>query len=79
MSNSGHGIKDPDRAEQEHKRIEWGLQEIPVLRELTERFANERPLQGIRMSGYLHILTETANLAHTLKSAERFTGRLNAP
>lgn len=62
-------IKDPALAKQGHKRIEWALQEMPVLRGLAERFSKQRPLQGIRISGCLHITTETANLAHTLKAA----------
>jgi adenosylhomocysteinase len=56
-------------AGQGDQRIEWALQEMPVLRELAARFSKERPLQGIRMSGCLHITTETANLALTLKAA----------
>ena len=56
-------------AEQGDQRIKWALQEMPVLRELAARFSRERPLQGIRMSGCLHITTETANLALTLKAA----------
>ena len=62
-------IKNLALAEQGHDRIEWALREMPVLRSLTERFGKNRPLQGIRMSGCLHITTETANLARTLKAA----------
>jgi adenosylhomocysteinase len=42
---------------------------MPVLRQLAGRLSSERPLQGIRISGCLHITTETANLARTLKAA----------
>jgi adenosylhomocysteinase len=56
-------------ARQGKQRIEWALQEMPVLRQLTARFSNKRPLQGIRVSGCLHITTETANLALALKAA----------
>lgn len=69
MHNPSADIKDPILADQGQKRIEWALQEMPVLRVLSKRFSQERPLQGIRMSGCLHITTETANLARTLKSA----------
>ncbi len=62
-------IHDPSLAEQGQRRIEWALQEMPVLQELASRFTKEQPLQGIRMSGCLHITTETANLAVTLKKA----------
>jgi adenosylhomocysteinase len=40
---------------------------MPVLRAIRERFAREKPLQGIRVSACLHVTTETANLMHTLQ------------
>jgi len=68
--NSTHcDIKDPALAAQGMARIDWAWQEMPVLRLLEQRFAETRPLQGIRLSGCLHITTETANLARTLKAA----------
>jgi adenosylhomocysteinase len=66
---NGFDINDPTLAEQGDKRIEWALREMPVLRGLAARFSTERPLEGVRISGCLHITTETANLARTLKSA----------
>ena len=69
MNETGCDIRDPALAGQGDRRIEWALQEMPVVRELAARFSKERPLQGIRMSGCLHITTETANLALTLKAA----------
>jgi len=68
MNASGCDIRDPALAEQGEARIQWALQEMPVLRGLTTRFAGERPLQGVRMGGCLHITTETAALALTLKA-----------
>ena len=62
-------IADVALADTGQRRIEWALQEMPVLRGLRERFGRERPLQGLRLSGCLHITTETANLARTLKAA----------
>ena len=62
----GFDIRDADLAEQGEKRIEWARREMPVLRELAARFEKTRPLQGVRISGCLHITTETANLARTL-------------
>ena len=50
-------------------RIEWALKEMPVVRGLLARFEATRPLAGVRISGCLHITTETANLARTLKAA----------
>jgi adenosylhomocysteinase len=49
------------------KRIEWASREMPVIRLIKERFAKEKPLKGVRISGCLHITTETANLALALK------------
>jgi adenosylhomocysteinase len=40
---------------------------MPVIRLIGERFAKEKPLKSIRISGCLHITTETANLALALK------------
>ena len=61
-----YDIKDPTLAEGGRRRIDWAEREMPVLRQIRERFAKERPLKGIRMSACLHVTTETANLAQTL-------------
>jgi adenosylhomocysteinase len=63
---SNYDIKDIKQAEGGRRRIEWAEREMPVLRQIRERFAKERPLQGLRLSACLHVTTETANLAHTL-------------
>jgi adenosylhomocysteinase len=39
---------------------------MPVLAQIRERFAKERPLAGVRLSACLHVTSETANLARTL-------------
>jgi adenosylhomocysteinase len=70
MTNPGDfDIEDPALAAAGCKRIEWAWQEMPVLRGLKARFSEEQPLRGIHLSGCLHITTETANLARTLKAA----------
>jgi adenosylhomocysteinase len=63
-----YDIKDIDLAPAGRLRIEWAEREMPVLRLIRERFAEEKPLQGVRLSGCLHITTETANLARTLQA-----------
>lgn len=68
MTNNSHDIKDLSLADQGRDRIGWALTEMPVLRAIHQRFANERPLAGARISVCLHITTETANLARTLKA-----------
>ncbi len=50
------------------KRILWADNDMPVLQLVRKRFASEKPLQGVRLSGCLHITAETANLARTLKA-----------
>jgi adenosylhomocysteinase len=62
-----YDIKDSSLAEAGKQRIEWAAREMPVIKIIRERFAKEKPLKGIRISGCLHITTETANLALTLK------------
>ena len=61
-------VRDISLAPRGKDRIEWAAKEMPVLRLIRERFSKDQPLKGIRMSGCLHITTETANLAITLKA-----------
>ncbi|GAC1621729.1 MAG: adenosylhomocysteinase [Ktedonobacteraceae bacterium] len=61
-------IKDGSLSARGKDRIEWAAKDMPVLRLIRERFEKDKPLQGVRMSGCLHITTETANLAITLKA-----------
>ncbi len=63
-----HDIKDPKLAEGGRRRIEWAAKEMPVLKLIKERFAKERPLDGLRVSACLHVTTETANLAQALQA-----------
>ena len=62
-------IKDASLADKGELRIEWALAEMPVIKNLMQQLAVTRPLDGLRMSACLHITTETANLARTLKAA----------
>lgn len=69
MTTSTRGdVKDISFAPRGKDRIEWAAKEMPVLRLIRERFLKDKPLKGVRMSGCLHITTETANLAITLKA-----------
>ncbi|HEV2579284.1 MAG TPA: adenosylhomocysteinase [Ktedonobacteraceae bacterium] len=69
MTTSTKGdVKDLFLAARGKDRIEWAAKEMPVLRLIRDRFASDQPLKGVRMSGCLHITTETANLAITLKA-----------
>ena len=60
-------LKDIALANEGMKRIDWASREMPVLNLIKERFQKEQPLKGLRLSACLHITTETANLALTLK------------
>ncbi len=64
-----HDIAHPEQAAAGWRRIEWAWQEMPVLRDLHDELARTRPLTGLRISGCLHITTETANLARVLQAA----------
>jgi len=60
-------IKDPSLAEDGKQKIEWASHEMPVVKLIRDKFVEEKPLKGIRISACLHITTETANLALTLR------------
>jgi adenosylhomocysteinase len=61
-------VKDLSLADEGRLRIEWAERDMPVLRRIGERFSSEKPLAGIRVGACLHVTTETANLAMTLKA-----------
>ncbi|MDO8426557.1 MAG: adenosylhomocysteinase [Deltaproteobacteria bacterium] len=60
-------VKDLNLSGMGKKRIEWAELDMPVLRRVKENFSRKKPLKGIRISACLHVTTETANLAITLK------------
>jgi len=68
MVKKEYDIKDISLASKGLSRIRWAEQEMPVLRLVRERFAQEQPLRGIRIAACLHVTTETANLMHTLQT-----------
>jgi adenosylhomocysteinase len=61
-------IKNTSLAEGGRYRIEWAGTEMPVLKQIYERFKVEQPLKGIRVSACLHVTAETANLMRTLQA-----------
>jgi len=62
-----HEVKDLSYATLGKQRIEWAAREMPVIKQIREQFAKDKPLQGLRMVTCCHVTTETANLAITLK------------
>ena len=66
-TNSPGDVKDITLASEGVRRINWAEREMPVLRQIKERFIKEKPLKGLRIAGCLHVTSETANLAITLR------------
>src|SRR5215204_4543442 len=61
-------VKDLALAAEGVRRIAWADRQMPVLAAIRERFEREQPLAGYRLAACLHVTTETANLARTLKA-----------
>ncbi|MCU0537514.1 MAG: adenosylhomocysteinase [Hydrococcus sp. Prado102] len=61
-------IKDISLAPKGKQRIEWAGREMPVLAQIRDRFAKEKPFAGIRLVACCHVTTETAHLAIALKA-----------
>jgi adenosylhomocysteinase len=66
--SQSYDVKDLSLAPAGLNRLHWAEREMPVLRLIRERFGQERPLEGIRLSACLHVTTETANLMRTLQA-----------
>jgi adenosylhomocysteinase len=64
---SAYDVKDISLAAKGKDRIEWADQWMPVLQLIRKRFSKEKPLAGVRIAACLHVTTETANLAITLR------------
>src|SRR5687767_3640202 len=62
-----YDVKDIALSARGVDRITWAQQTMPVLELIRARFKKEKPLEGIRIAACLHVTTETANLATTLR------------
>jgi len=61
-------VADMSLAEKGEESIYVAARKMPVTcKILRERFAAEKPLEGLKIAGCLHVTKETANLALTLK------------
>jgi adenosylhomocysteinase len=67
LTKGEYDIKDISLAQLGRERIEWASREMPVVRQIREEFAREKPFKDIRISACLHVTTETANLALALR------------
>jgi len=68
MTIQKYEIKDLNLSEAGEEKINWASSQMPVLKQIRERFLKEKPLANIRLSACCHVTTETANLAITLKA-----------
>ncbi|MBW2072458.1 MAG: adenosylhomocysteinase [Deltaproteobacteria bacterium] len=63
-----YDVRDLELAATGSNRVEWAAQNMPVLNALKERFARDKPLEGVRIAACLHVTTETACLMQTLRA-----------
>jgi adenosylhomocysteinase len=63
-----YDVNDINLADKGALRVEWARRDMPVLNAIRDRFEREKPLKGLRLAACLHVTTETAVLAATLKS-----------
>src|SRR6186713_153182 len=63
---AGAVIADAALAGEGEARIGWAEGQMPVLRSIRGRFAQERPLEGVSVAACLHVTAETAVLVRTL-------------
>lgn len=68
LSLPKHEVKDLSLAPLGKQRIQWAAREMPVLAQIRERFAQEKPFAGLRLVACCHITTETANLTLALQA-----------
>jgi adenosylhomocysteinase len=61
-------VKDMKLAAAGQDLIEWAAREMPVLNLIRQRFSEEQPLKGKKLSACLHVTSETANLMLALKA-----------
>ncbi|MDP2586472.1 MAG: adenosylhomocysteinase [Candidatus Komeilibacteria bacterium] len=63
-----YDVKNVKLAPAGKKRILWAEKQMDVLRQISARFAKQKPLKGVKMAACLHVTAETANLMRTLKA-----------
>ncbi|MBB6118762.1 adenosylhomocysteinase [Nocardiopsis algeriensis] len=68
MTEPSHEVADLGLAAAGVRRVDWAERSMPVLRSVRERFAAERPLEGLRIAACLHVTAETANLLRALRA-----------
>ena len=61
-------VKDINLADQGKNQIEWAFKDMPVLKQIQERFIKEQPFKGLRLSACVHVTKETAALCVVMKA-----------
>ncbi len=67
VTQTSFDVKNLELADLGKRRIEWANQSMPVLQSIRKEFIKNQPLKGMRVAACLHVTTETANLAITLR------------
>ncbi len=62
-----YDVKDIGLADEGKRLIQWANRDMPVLNLIKKRFKKDQVLKGVRLAACLHVTSETANLAITLK------------
>ena len=65
-TNLDYKVKDINLAEWGRKEIEIAEKEMPGLMAIRRQYSEEKPLEGVRISGSLHMTIQTAVLIETL-------------
>lgn len=63
-----YDIKDINLADQGKNNIEWAFKDMPVLKQIQERFIKEQPFKGLKLSSCVHVTKETAALCIVMKA-----------
>src|SRR5437763_13898265 len=63
---TAYDVSDLSLAPEGAARIAWAEDQMSVLRQVRDRFAEQRPLDGVRIAACLHVTAETATLVNTL-------------
>jgi adenosylhomocysteinase len=66
VTANDYQVKDIGLADLGRRRIRMAEDEMPGLMEIRRRFSESKPLQGVRITGSLHMTKETAVLIETL-------------
>ena len=68
MTGTKYDIKDISLAEQGKNQIEWAFKDMPVLRQIRDRFIKEQPFKGLKLSACVHVTKETAALCTVMQA-----------